>query len=64
MATKVCLKKINWVATPITCLWAGSWQVYLGFRKMVPNVSAWDRFLTGKVDKMATMDDFGPQRWA
>jgi hypothetical protein len=55
-------EKYNRVATHTTYLWAGSWQVYLGSRKMVPNGSAWGQ--VSNVDKMAPMDDFGPQRWA
>jgi hypothetical protein len=55
------LKNNNWVATPTTYLWAGSWQVCLGPRRMVPNGSAWGQVLTGKMDKSAAMDDFHPQ---
>jgi hypothetical protein len=56
------LKKNNWVATPTTYLWAGSWQVYLGSRRMVPNGSAWGQVSNRKCGQNGTDGRFWPPK--
>jgi hypothetical protein len=42
-------EKNNWVPISIIYLWVGSWEVYLGCRRMVPNGSAWFTYLGSSV---------------